>query len=193
MAMYQNRPPVIKTVSVVSYEDSQLLFQFITPHASDMLDPRNVVPYYEVPVYKTTGFQDLPGRSNRGQALDDGSFPSPESRTLYSSSIQLTCIPDKIVVCVRKSIGTLRCSETDSYLTIKNISINFNNQAGLLSSMTPEQLYIKSVQSGLENMSWDEFCGSVISCCGVRGSSVGPFPYGPYVGLGSNLNGPGIG
>ena len=94
---------------------------------------------------------------------------------------------------MRKNIGTLRCSETDSYLTIKIISINFNNQAGLLISMTPEQLYRKSVQSGLENMSWDEFCGLVISCCGVRGSSVGPFPYGPYVGLGSNLNGPGIG
>ncbi|MFM7988647.1 MAG: major capsid protein V20 domain-containing protein, partial [Candidatus Fonsibacter sp.] len=45
-------------------------------------------------------------------------------------------------------------------------SINFNNQAGLLSSMTPEQLYRNSVQSGLANMSWDEFSGSVISCCG---------------------------
>ena len=95
-----------KTATVVSYEDSQLLFQFITPHASDMLDPRNVVPYYEIPIYKTTGFQDLPGRQIRGQPLDDGSFPSPESRILHSSSIQLTCIPDKIVVCVRKNIGS---------------------------------------------------------------------------------------
>ncbi|MFM7990222.1 MAG: major capsid protein V20 domain-containing protein, partial [Candidatus Fonsibacter sp.] len=52
----------------------------------------------------------------------------------------------------------------DSYATIKNISINFNNQAGLLSSMTPEQLYRNSVQIGLANKSWDEFSGSVISC-----------------------------
>ncbi|MFM7989010.1 MAG: major capsid protein V20 domain-containing protein [Candidatus Fonsibacter sp.] len=37
--------------------------------------------------------------------------------------------------------------------------MNFNNQAGLLSSMTPEQLYKNSVQSGLANMSWDEFFG----------------------------------
>ncbi|MFM7985556.1 MAG: major capsid protein V20 domain-containing protein, partial [Candidatus Fonsibacter sp.] len=75
-------------------------------------------------------------------------------------------------------------------LTIKNISINFNNQARFLSSMTPEQLYRNSVQSGLANMSWDEFCGSVISCCGIRGSPATPHPYGPYVGLGANLNGP---
>ena len=63
-----------KTATVVAHENSQLLFQFITPHASDTLDPSNVVPYYEMPVYKTTGFQDLPGRSSRGQTLDDGSF-----------------------------------------------------------------------------------------------------------------------
>jgi hypothetical protein len=76
-----------------------------------MLDPRNVVPYYEIPVYKTTGFQDLPGR-NYGKVNPDGSFPPPESRILYSSSIQLTCIPDNIVVCVRKNIGSQLISTT---------------------------------------------------------------------------------
>ncbi|MFM7984936.1 MAG: major capsid protein V20 domain-containing protein, partial [Candidatus Fonsibacter sp.] len=40
------------------------------------------------------------------------------------------------------------------------------NQAGLLSSMTPEQLLRNSVQGGLANMSWDEFSGSMTSCCG---------------------------
>ena len=34
-----------KTATVHSFTNSQLLFQFLTPHASDMLDPRNVVPY----------------------------------------------------------------------------------------------------------------------------------------------------
>ncbi|MFM7977797.1 MAG: major capsid protein V20 domain-containing protein [Candidatus Fonsibacter sp.] len=48
---------------------------------------------------------------------------------MYSSSIKLTCIPDKIVVCVRKNIGGLTCSDTYNYATIKNISSNFNNQA----------------------------------------------------------------
>ncbi|MFM7990045.1 MAG: phage major capsid domain-containing protein, partial [Candidatus Fonsibacter sp.] len=36
-----------KTATVVEFNNSRLLFQFLTPHASDMLDPRNVVPYYE--------------------------------------------------------------------------------------------------------------------------------------------------
>ncbi|MFM7989281.1 MAG: hypothetical protein ACKPKO_59205 [Candidatus Fonsibacter sp.] len=93
-----------KTATVVSYEDSQLIFQFITPHSSDMLDPRDVVPYYEIPVYKTTGFQDLPCRPLWGQSDDHGALNEPQTTTLYSSSIQLTFIPDKIVVCVRKTI-----------------------------------------------------------------------------------------
>ncbi|MFM7985710.1 MAG: major capsid protein V20 domain-containing protein, partial [Candidatus Fonsibacter sp.] len=88
-------------------------------------------------------------RPDWGQSDDNGAFNEPQTRTIYSSSIKLTCIPDKIVVCVRKNIGGLMCSDTDSYATIKNISINFNNQAGLLSSMTPEQLYRNSVKSGL--------------------------------------------
>ncbi|MFM7984194.1 MAG: major capsid protein V20 domain-containing protein [Candidatus Fonsibacter sp.] len=53
-------------------------------------------------------------------------------------------------------MGTLTCDDTDNYLTRKNISSNFNNQVGLLSSMTPKQLYRNSVQSGLANISWDE-------------------------------------
>ena len=82
---------------------------------------------------------------------------------------------------MRKTIGNLTCTQTDSYATIKNISINFNNQAGLLSSMTQEQLYRNSVQSGLANMSWDESCGSVITCNGTNeGATTGP--KGPYLG-----------
>jgi hypothetical protein len=74
-----------------------------------------------------------------------------------SNSIQLSTVPDKLIVFVRRPVGNQTCSGTDSYLTIKNISINWNNQAGLLSSMTQEQLYMFSVQSGLANLSWDEF------------------------------------
>jgi hypothetical protein len=57
-------------------------------------------------------------------------------------------VPDKLVICVRRQIAALNCSDTDSYLTINNISINWNNQAGILSSMSPEMLYRSSILSG---------------------------------------------
>ena len=178
-----------KTVSVVDFTNSQLLFQFLTPHASDMLDPRNVVPYYEVPIFKTSGNDDLPGRIGKGQPSNTGTFVNPEVKTITSSNIQLSGIPDKLIICVRKVIGALRSNQTDSYATIKGISMNFNNQAGLLSSMTPEQLFRSSVQSGLANMSWDEFCGSVISCCPNRDSTSSTGQRSAFTGVGPNLAG----
>ena len=116
----------IKTATVDKFQNSRLLFQFITPHASGMLGPRNVVPYYEVPVYRTTGNLALPGRGSRGQALDTGTFAAPEVRTVTSSNIQLNGIPDKLIICVRKVVANLGCHQTDSYATIKGIPINFN-------------------------------------------------------------------
>jgi hypothetical protein len=160
-----------KSVSVVEFNDSQLLFQFLTPHASDMLDPRNVVPFYELPIYRTSNLPTLPCRPDYGQVDDGGRFVEAPLVTLNSTNIQLNGIPDKLIIFVRKPIATLRCSDTDSYATIKNISMNFNNQEGLLSSMSPEQLFRNSVQSGLANMSWDEFNGSVISSHGLASNN----------------------
>ena len=154
-----------KNVTVADFKDSQLLFQFLTPHASDMLDPRNVVPFYEMKHYPTSNFPPLPARAPHHDTL--GNFNEPQTVTLNSTSLQLNGIPDKLIVFVRKRISSLSCSETDSYATRKGISINFNNLAGLLSSMTPEQLYINSVHSGLANMSWDEFSGGMMSVCGT--------------------------
>ena len=34
-----------KNVTIDSFADSTLLFQFLTPHPSDLLEPRNIVPY----------------------------------------------------------------------------------------------------------------------------------------------------
>ena len=144
-----------KTASIHSFEESRLVFTFITPHASQALESRNVVPYYELPVYRTTNFEELPARAvtpagTGGWRLqENGTFEKPPTKTLQSSNIQLNGIPDKLIIFVRKTNGSLTCCDADNYLTIENIRINFNNQAGLLSSMTPEQLYANSVLSGL--------------------------------------------
>ena len=134
-----------------------------------MLDPRNVVPFYELPVYRSTNLPELRAKTTFGQALANGEFPVAPSVTINSSNIQLSGIPDKLIIFVRKPPSLLRCDDTDCFATITNISLNFNNQAGLLSSMTPEQLYRNSFQSGLANMSWDAFCASTVSTSGSTG------------------------
>ena len=73
--------------------------------------------------------------------------------------------------------------DSESYRTINNIRINFNNQAGLLSSMSQQQLYANSVLSGLNNISFDEFKGTTISVAG-RGPGISA-PVEPYSHLGA--------
>ena len=179
-----------KAVEVHKFIDSQLIFQFLTPHASDMLDPRNVVPFYEFPVYRTSSNTALPARENFGTAKADGTFTDPTRVTLQSTNLQLSGIPDKLIIFCRKRIADLKCSDTDSYATITNISINFNNQAGLLSSMSQEQLFRNSIQSGLQNMSWDEFCGSTVS------ASYGAYGHtrlrSAFSGVGARVGSPGF-
>jgi hypothetical protein len=178
--------PFTKSATIESFENSQLLFQFLTPHASDLLEPRNVVPYYELPIYRTSNFSSIPS-IGFGKQQNDGTYTGGNALatvTLSSSNIQLNCVPDKLIICVRRQIAGLNCSDTDSYLTINNISINWNNQAGLLSSMSPEMLYRSSILSGLSNLTWDEFCGQTVHS--GNPSSNTSDPIGPYMGEGSN-------
>jgi len=186
-------PGYTKTVTIDSFSNSTLIFQFLTPHPSDFLESRNVVPCYELPVYRTSNFTDLPpGRKFYGQPDPTGLFADPAAVTLSSSNIQLSSIPDKLIVFVRKSIANTLSSEPDYYATITNISLTWNNQAGLLSTMTPQQLYRNSVQSGLVGLSWEQFSGNVSSICGRLANTAGGAPSairGGYSGVGANLNG----
>jgi hypothetical protein len=50
-----------KDATIEKFSNSQLIFTFLTPHASDMLEPRNMVPFYELPIYRTANFGDLKG------------------------------------------------------------------------------------------------------------------------------------
>ncbi|MFM7990527.1 MAG: hypothetical protein ACKPKO_65530 [Candidatus Fonsibacter sp.] len=51
------------------------------------------------------------------------------------------------------------------------------------------QLLRNSVQSGLANMCWGEFCGSMISCSGSRPArnQLPAVTRSPYNGVGTNL------
>jgi hypothetical protein len=149
-----------KTVSVVSYTNSQLLFNFLSPHPSQLLASRNVVPYAEFPRY-ITAFST--------------SLTSGSSATFRSSTIQLNVIPDKLILFVRKPIGSQTSADTDSFLTLSPsnpVSISFNNVSGILSSASLQDLYRYSIEGG-SNQSWYEFSGygnlaNAITGCGSK-------------------------
>jgi len=130
-------------VTMEGIYDPTLLLQYLTPHPSDLMPSRNVVPYYELP-----RFVSSVGTINTGA-----------SATISSSSLQLNQIPDKIYIAVTKAVDSRLVTDADAFMAVQSISLNWNNSAGLLSSATPQDLWRMSVENGI-NMSWVEFSGS---------------------------------
>jgi len=141
------------TISVLSYEGSKLIFNFLTPKPSDMLSARNVVPYWEMPRYLSTATSTI-GYATRAA----NSKIVAATATIPSTTIQLNQIPDKLLIFVRKAKNSQLVSDGDFALAISRISINFNNQSGILASATRDQLYRFSVEAG-SNQSFHEFRG----------------------------------
>ena len=137
----------LPTTSVLTFVDFEpypkLEFEFLSPHPSVKLPTRNIVPYLQLQNFKTTY-----GSAN----------VSAGAVILTSNTIQLSNIPDSCLLCVRPVVRDF--TDADSYLPIKNVSINFNNSPGICSNLQREQLYECSKEAGV-NMSWHEWCGTV--------------------------------
>jgi hypothetical protein len=134
----------------------ELLFTFITPHPSDLMPARNIVPYYELPRYINS--------SQEGIALavttaGGGALEMP-TRLAKFNAIQLNQIPDKLIFYTRlkASAADQPWGQPDVSLPITAISINFNNNSGILASATTQELWQMSKNNGA-NSSWPEFLG----------------------------------
>lgn len=133
----------LPVVQFVQADSPQLLLQLLTPHASDLFPSRNVMPYYELPRYYT---QIAPAVN----PLATG--------TVNSQNLQFNMIPDKIILAIGIPATGRTCDQADSFMTITGVSINWNNNSGILSSATPQDLWRMSVENG-SNQSWLEFSG----------------------------------
>jgi len=152
----------ISAISVNAITSSKLIFNFLTPHPSDLLPARNAVPFYELP-----RFISAPGVT----VQPNTAFP-PSSTLLQTSSLQLNQIPDKLIISVRVPLSGQNWGIPDAGLCISGVSINFNNQSGILASATQQDLFRYSVENG-STQSWYEFSGYAnipdnASGCGKR-------------------------
>ena len=77
-------------------------------------------------------------------------FPPFNTAQLTSSIIQLSSIPEKLVIFVKRIPSTLTPMDAESYLVIRDIPVNFSSSSNLLSTFTQQQLYDASISSGLK-------------------------------------------
>jgi hypothetical protein len=140
-----------------------LLVKFLSVQPTDLIQSKNVVPYMSYPRYITT--------TTGGAPLAPGT-----GTTITSSNLQINQLPDVFIISVRKPMSLQKISDPNFFLKIQSISVNLNNQSGLLSSATPEQLWRLSQKNG-STQNWLEFCGV----------SVGNAGEGQIAGLGTQI------
>jgi hypothetical protein len=131
-------------VSVEWAEQPSLEFFFLSPDpsVSRRLDSKNIHKYYKFDRVLTPG----PAIGNGG------------TNTVTSTTVQLNSIPDKLFIFTKSKGAKAKPIYGDHHLSIENISLNFNNQSGLLSNFSAEQLYQCSREAGIQQ-SWLEWSG----------------------------------
>jgi hypothetical protein len=126
-----------------------LLFNYITPQETQVLSHNQVItyPYFDVQRYETGQAVVAPGVTVQ----------------MVSNNIQLNSIPRRMYIFVRQRNQELYASaeNTDTFFSIENISIQFQNKNGLLASASKQQLYEISVKNHC-SMSWNEWSGGPV-------------------------------
>jgi hypothetical protein len=115
------------------FANSILNVEFITPSLSIPLPPISSVPWMEFARY-TSSFSINPSQTT----------------SVTSNSFLLSGMPDYLMIFAKPQQGAYGVNDADYLFPISNISMNFNSFAGLMSTMTIEQLYHMSIQNGLE-------------------------------------------
>ena len=123
-----------------------VLLKLLSSQPSDKLETRNVLPYFDLPRYLTS-------------SANNANFPVGVERRVVSQSIQLSQLPDYFIIVARKPVTEQTITDTSSFLTIRSMSMNLNNQSGLLSSASQADLWRLSVKNGSQQ-TWSEFSGS---------------------------------
>ena len=154
------------TLTGLNIINTRLIFNFLTPKPSDLLAARNVVPYWEMPRYiKSSCLTNL---NSAAYTPNQAGLVSPTypSELIQSQSLQLNQVPDKLIVFFRPTNPTT--FDTNRSLIIDRVSINWNNQSGILASATQDQLWRYSVEAG-STQTWEEFSGVLNSYSAVAG------------------------
>lgn len=124
-----------------------LYVNYLTLQTTQLVETKNILPYIDLPRYITG--QNNTNNINAGASGD-----------ITIQNIQLQQIPDRFIIFARKPLANQTVFDSSSFLPINSISCNFNNCSGLLSSISPYQLWQLSVANGCK-MNWYEWSGQV--------------------------------
>ena len=131
------------------YQAPELLITYLTP---DMTQP---IPSLQV----------LPYQSCNEYVRELSTITAGATSTVFSDTIRLSQIPRFVYLFARRNEATSTFETSDSFLGIDNVSIQWNNEAGLLSGATKQDLFEMSCRNGcnLSYPAWTKYRGSVLA------------------------------
>jgi hypothetical protein len=150
-------PKYIQSISIQKQDGStgldnvRLLMNFLSMSPEQMAklpSPKNVVPYVTYPRYLSNG-------------ATSAAIAAGASSTVSTQSIQLSMIPDKLLIVARVPMSKQNAAQANAFLTIEGVSVTFNNASGLLASATQNDLYSKVSYVNGSGQSWPEFSGEI--------------------------------
>lgn len=151
----------------LDYQNVNLRLTYITPHPSDLLPARNIVPYMTFNRF-SFNIADVLGAGT--PSASNPSLLTPTQGVPFSSNvINLNQIPDKFLIGIKPTqqfYVAIGANYGDFFIPIKGLSVNFNNNAGLLSSASQKQLWKMSQINGL-HQTWTEYYGSAMNSRGA--------------------------
>ena len=145
------------TVSLLSMGECKLNLNYLSVQASDLLASKNVLPYVDFARYLS---------------VNTPNTASGASAEIVAQAVQLSQIPNRLYIVARKPLSTQNNKDSNSFLAIEKISINFNNVAGILAGANAMDLYSMSVANGSQQDMY-EFLGSANYINGKSRSTAG--------------------
>ena len=155
----------VSTVAVHVSGPPSLYVTYLTPAANTVIPKEISYSFAQVINYSTL----------YGNVAPLGTFQ------VTSNNIQLSQIPRMIGIYARRSNNTANYNTTDTFAYLSQLSINYNNKVGLLSTAQPAQLYDIACRNGLRQVTWPMWAtqvGSVLMIDPVAdlGLSLGEAP-----------------
>lgn len=166
--------------SGVNFDNPQLLFVYLTPKELESI-PRHVEYNYGVVDRYPTSI---------------GIINSLTSSSVSSQNIQLSSIPNRMYLAIRRNNATQTVNTSDAFAAIQSITVNWNNRSGLFSSANQQQLYSMNVKNGYYG-TFSQFTGGLViddlNALTFVGTSGAPLciKFGEDIGL-SDLECPGM-
>ena len=146
-----------------------------------LMAPRNVHPYTKYEIEST----NCPTITYTNVDLTNLNASLPLT-TLSSNNVQLQKIPNAVIIACRKKRSAVGVSDSNSFLPIHNVSLNFNGGSSVLNSFNVVELYEATRRNGC-NVSYDQYYGYTKLGGQYVATSGSPcmLKFGPDVQLGS--------